>query len=72
MAVDNSCVTLGSNFISTGEMDTCKRWDKNIRQYIDVSWPEAVKLYNKSIGEVDNLDFLVAIYKTCITSRNGP
>lgn len=66
---DNSCVTMGSNFMGSGKVDTCLRWDKNARSKVVVPQPEVVKLYNKSMGGVDNLDFLIAIYRTFIRSR---
>ncbi|XP_039300093.1 piggyBac transposable element-derived protein 3-like, partial [Nilaparvata lugens] len=66
---DNSCVTLGSNFIGKGEFDTCRRWDKKQNRYIDVPRPQCVQLYNASMGGVDKLDFLVALYRTFIRSK---
>lgn len=66
---DNSCVTLGSNFIGTGNIDNCHRWDKKQSKYIEVPRPECVQLYNASMGGVDKLDFLIALYRTFIRSK---
>ncbi|XP_046685653.1 piggyBac transposable element-derived protein 3-like [Homalodisca vitripennis] len=50
---DNSTVNLASNFIGSGKIDTCKRWDKKNKVYIQVQRPEVVQRYNKSMGGVD-------------------
>lgn len=66
---DNKVVNMGSNFQSIGEQDTCQRYDKKNKNYIDISRPECVREYNKSMGGVDKLDFLVSIYRTKIRSK---
>ncbi|KAL4101103.1 hypothetical protein QTP88_021123 [Uroleucon formosanum] len=51
-------VVLGSNFITSGEPETIKRWDKKHKQFVDVERPEVIGLYNKSMGGVDVHDQL--------------
>lgn len=66
---DNKPVTLGSNYVSIGNQDICRRWDKKNKLYIDVKRPEIIQKYNKNMGGVDNLDFLLKIYRTFIKSK---
>lgn len=66
---DNKPVTLGSNYVSIGTQDICRRWDKKNKLYIDVKRPEIIQKYNKNMGGVDKLDFLLKIYRTFIKSK---
>nr|CAD7441828.1 unnamed protein product [Timema bartmani] len=69
---DNRAVTLASNFVGIGETDNCRRWDKTQKEYINVPRPEVVQLYNKNMGGVDTLDFLISLYRIYIKSRKWP
>lgn len=66
---DNRPVVMASNFVSVGRMDEVQRWDKKKAQFLMVSRPEVVKLYNEAMGGVDLLDQLVSLYRTEIWSR---
>lgn len=66
---DNKPLVMASNFMGMGEPDRCRRWDKTTKEYIFVSRPEVVKRYNKCMGGVDKLDFLITIYRTFIKSK---
>lgn len=66
---DNKLVTVGSNFVADGEYDNCRRWDRKQKKYIHVPRPEAIRLYNKNMGGVDKLDFLLSLYRSFIRSR---
>lgn len=70
--MDNKPVNMVSNFVGIGDVDVAKRWEKREGKYIDVERPEIIKLYNKSMGGVDKMDFLIAIYRTFIRSRKWP
>ncbi|KAL7399173.1 hypothetical protein ABVT39_020977 [Epinephelus coioides] len=50
-------------------MDEVQRWDKKKAQFVMVSRPEVVKLYNEAMGGVDLLDQLVSLYRTEIRSK---
>ncbi|XP_054259664.1 piggyBac transposable element-derived protein 3-like [Macrosteles quadrilineatus] len=69
---DNQPVTLASNFVGIGKTETVIRWDKDRKAFVEVSRPDVVGLYNKSMGGVDKIDFLVVIYRTFIRSRKWP
>ena len=66
---DNKYILLASNFVGIGIVDLANRWSKQDKKYIDVQCPEAVKLYNSSMGGVDKFDFLISLYRTTIRSR---
>lgn len=66
---DNKPVLVASNFVADGRTDMCKRWDKVSRDYINVTRPEAISLYNFNMGGVDKLDFLLSIYRSYRRSR---
>lgn len=48
---DNKSVLVASNFIGVGTEDSCRRWDKNRKTYVEVSRPESIRLYNRNMGE---------------------
>ncbi|KAL7396481.1 hypothetical protein ABVT39_006460 [Epinephelus coioides] len=66
---DNRPVLMASNFVGVGRMDEVQRWDKKKAQFVMVSRPEVVKLYNEAMGGVDLLDQLVSLYRTEIRSK---
>lgn len=60
---------MASNFVSVGQMDYCRRWDKSKKEYAQIDRPEVIRLYNDCMGGADSLDFLTSIYRTFIRSR---
>lgn len=60
---------MASNFVSVGNVDNCKRWDKNKKEYVHIPRPEGINVYNDSMGGVDKLNFLISIYRTFIRSK---
>lgn len=67
--LDNKPVTMASNFVGIGNITEATRWDKEEKCYLQVSRPEVITLYNSSMGGVDKIDFLLALYRTFIRSR---
>lgn len=67
--LDNKRVVICSTYIGKGILDKCKRWDKKSKTQIEVERPEAIVLYNKHMGGVDKMDFLVTLYRTFTRSR---
>lgn len=67
--LDNKSVTLASNFVTSGNPDIIKRYDKKNKTYVEVGRPEIVKLYNDSMGGVDLHDQLISYYRVFIKSR---
>ncbi|KAM4580374.1 piggyBac transposable element-derived protein 3-like [Odontesthes bonariensis] len=66
---DSRPVVMASNFVGVGRMDEVQRWDKKKAQFLMVSRPEVIKLYNEAMGGVDLLDQLVSLYRTEIRSK---
>ena len=67
--LDNRCVVLASNFAGVGKEEKVNRWDKTEKAYVDISGPEVIGIYNKTMGGVDKTDMLVSLYRTFIRSR---
>jgi len=69
---DNRTVLLASNFVGKGTVDQVRRWSKVEKDYVHVSRPEVIRLYNSSMGGVDKMDFLLQLYRIFICSRKWP
>ncbi|XP_072376186.1 microtubule-associated serine/threonine-protein kinase 2-like, partial [Diabrotica undecimpunctata] len=67
--IDSGVVTLGSNFVGVSSSDVCRRWDKKIKEYIEVTRPKVVSLYNNGMGGVDKCDFLISLYRSFIRTK---
>ena len=67
--LDNKSVYLASNFLGKGQEDRVRRWDKKESKYVEIPRPEIIKRYNHSMGGVDLLDQLVALYRIFIRSK---
>ncbi|XP_051285283.1 piggyBac transposable element-derived protein 2-like [Dicentrarchus labrax] len=66
---DNRPVTLLSTFVAANPTTQVLRWDKKKKEVVRVSRPNVVAVYNKSMGGVDLLDSLIALYRTKIRSK---
>lgn len=40
---DNKAVTLGSNYVTSGEVDKVERWEKKKKVYVEIERPEIVR-----------------------------
>nr|XP_037291023.1 piggyBac transposable element-derived protein 3-like [Rhipicephalus microplus] len=68
---DNNDVSVASNFVGICNEEDVRRWDKTKREHILVKQPEVIAKYNRSMGSVDKMDFLLSLYRTNIRSKNG-
>lgn len=66
---DNKSVTTLSSFAGAYSCETKTRWNRASKEYISIQCPSVINLYNKSMGEVDLLDSLLALYRITIRSK---
>ena len=67
---DNSLVTvLSFAYDWQTNQGQVRRYDKSSKTYVDAVCPSAVLEYNKSMGGVDKLDFLLSLYRIHIKSK---
>ncbi|XP_041920584.1 piggyBac transposable element-derived protein 2-like [Alosa sapidissima] len=66
---DNRSVILLSTFAAANPTSPVQRWDKKAKEMVTVPRPNIVTIYNKSMGGVDLLDSLIALYRTKIRSK---
>ncbi|KAF0292858.1 Chimeric ERCC6-PGBD3 protein [Amphibalanus amphitrite] len=62
-------ILLGSTEHGVEPSDTCKRYQKTSRSYIDVTRPAVVKAYNANMGGVDLNDRMIAHYRSGARTR---
>ena len=66
---DNSCVNVISNHESIEPLHPVKRWSRKDCKEITVQQPYLIHSYNRSMGGVDHLDWLVQKYRISIRSK---
>ena len=53
-------------------MDVVRRWSAKNREFVEVSRPEAIRVYNSKMGGVDQLDMFIALYPMNFRTRRWP
>jgi len=66
---DNKAVHLVSTFATSFPFDKCTRFDRKIKERVEVARPFIVKDYNTHMGGVDLHDQLMAYYRMAFRSR---
>ncbi|CAH0727229.1 unnamed protein product, partial [Brenthis ino] len=59
---DNKPIFVASTENAVHPEDTCRRWSKEQKKYIDVTRPASIKLYNSFMGGIDLLDRVIGKY----------
>lgn len=60
---DNRSVTVGSNVHSVEPLDTCTRYERKTKTYVNVERPNLVRVSNESMGGVDKAEMLLSFYR---------
>lgn len=68
---DNGIVNVASTFVGIGQPKNVKRWSESSKQHVDIPCPEIITQYNKSIGGVDKMDFLLSLYPLKQRKKSG-
>lgn len=66
---DNRAVHLLSTFEGVEPLSTVLRWDRKQKRHIEVQRPSIVGEYNRHMGGIDLLDFLMSRYKISMKSK---
>ena len=66
---DNRGVMLVSTYAGIEPLGQISRYDRVAKRKIDIACPDVIKIYNKSMGGVDLLDMLIALYRNPIRSK---
>lgn len=66
---DNKCVSLASNYVGVGKVDTAHRYDKIAQKKINIDRPQIVRDYNINMGGVDLMNQMISYYRISIRSK---
>ena len=66
---DNSLFTVGTNHQTVELYASAQRWSKSAKKEITIPQPQLISRYNKFMGGVDHLDWLVQKYRIGIRSK---
>ncbi|XP_064475826.1 piggyBac transposable element-derived protein 3-like [Ornithodoros turicata] len=59
---DNSLVTVASTQVGVGSPGVAKKWSSSTKEHVDLECPQAILEYNRHMGGVDKLDFVMSLY----------
>ncbi|XP_040064665.1 piggyBac transposable element-derived protein 3-like [Ixodes scapularis] len=62
-------VTVGSNVHSVEPLDTCTRYERKTKTYVNVERPNLVRVYNERISGVDKADMLLSFYRNDLKTK---
>lgn len=60
---DNKAITMLSSIHGQEPEDTCRRWSRKEKKYIDVPRPYIIAMYNLKMGGVDLADRMISYYR---------
>lgn len=70
--LNNGVVNIASTQVRCGSVGVASRWSDASKERIEVPCPEAILEYNKFMGGVDKLDFVMALYSMKAKTRKWP
>ena len=68
---DKSSVNITSIFVGIDTTDVVYRWSTKEKIFVPVDRPEAIKVYNDFMSEVDKMDFLIYLYPWSSERKDG-
>ncbi|KAG0410887.1 hypothetical protein HPB47_011993 [Ixodes persulcatus] len=60
--LDNGVVNIALTQVGYGAVGVATRWSEAAKERVEIPRPEAVLQYNRFMGGVDKLDFVMALY----------
>ncbi|KAH8035586.1 hypothetical protein HPB51_007769 [Rhipicephalus microplus] len=69
---DNGTVNMASTHLGVGNIGTVRRWSESQKVHVDIDCPEVVLDYNKYMGGVDKLDFIMSLYPMRTRTKKWP
>ncbi|GFS38330.1 piggyBac transposable element-derived protein 3 [Nephila pilipes] len=66
---DNKTVIMASTFAVEKPLGKVMRYDKKIKNRVEITRPHVIEEYNKNMGGVDLLDSIIARYKILMKSK---
>ncbi|KAH7964133.1 hypothetical protein HPB51_027629 [Rhipicephalus microplus] len=70
--LDNGIVNIASAQVGCGLVGVTSKWSDASKERIEIPSPEAILVYNKFMGGVDKLAFVMALYPMKAKSRKWP
>lgn len=69
---DNGPVNMISTVVGLGSITKVKRWSKAAKEHVDINCPQVIAEYNRFMGGVDKLDFLMSLYPLHTKTKKWP
>nr|XP_054928570.1 piggyBac transposable element-derived protein 2-like [Dermacentor andersoni] len=69
---DNGPVNMISTLVGVGNPTKVKRWSDSAKEHVDLACPQVIAEYNKFMGGVNKLDFLMSLYPLYTRTKKWP
>ncbi|KAH8042753.1 hypothetical protein HPB51_025735 [Rhipicephalus microplus] len=63
---------MASTEIGVGKIEIVKKWSAAKKEYTDVECPQVIVEYNRHIGGMDKLDFVMSLYSIRAKTKKWP
>ena len=70
--LDNGVVTIASTFAGVEPIDQVRRWSESAKEHIMIDRPHSIGVYNKYMGGVDKIGYLISLYRIKVKIRKWP